>query len=75
MHLAGAGGADSLAGDIVRVHAHAAAEHQQITTPVQMGTDGFANKLGIIRSKGDMGHFRTQSLDLFAKNRRKTVLD
>ena len=66
---------DPLAGDIIGIDAHAAAEQQQITALVQMGVDGGTDQAGIIRRKGHCGHFRTQIFHLFGQYRLKAVFD
>ena len=63
VHLRGPGQADAVAGDIIRVDAHAAAQQQQVAAPQKVSADGLGDGLGIIRGKVQGRHLRPQSFD------------
>ena len=63
VHLGGPGQTDAVAGDVIRVDAHAAGQEQQVAAPAQMGADGPGNGLGVIRGKVQGRHLRPQGFD------------
>ena len=57
INLAGPSPADGMAGDIIGVDAHAAADQEQTATPIQLGAYQPRNESGIIRSEIHSRHF------------------